>query len=128
MYYYKSIQQILNKYNLKRNFPINDIQAWNEMKNYNFVYNKLRLSEYQNLYCAPIGLYPSIYPIVFKPIINLYGMSKGFHIIYNKEEYDKYQKDGFFWMEYLSGLHLCIDVIVLKGKIKYFFYLNFRIL
>ena len=33
-----------------------------------------------------MGVYPIKYPIVFKPIINLYGMSRGFMIINNEKE------------------------------------------
>ena len=64
--------------------------------------------------------YPNKYPIVFKPIINLKGMSKGFKIIKSEEEYDKNIKDGLFWEEYLEGNHYCIDLILLNGKIKYY--------
>ena len=69
---------------------------------------------------GPMGTYPKNYPVIFKPIINLFGMSRSFKIIKSKKEYNKNLKDGLFWMKYLDGTHLCIDLILLNGNIKFF--------
>lgn len=103
-----------------KNIITNDIDAWKFYKNYHHIYNKIWIVESQDIACGPMGCYPSEYPIIFKPIINLFGMSRGFKIIKNKEEYDKNIKDGLFWMPYLMGNHYCIDFIILDGKIKFY--------
>ena len=41
---------------------------------YNIVYNKLEIAQFQNLNCNPFPCYPDSFPIVSKPIVNLYGM------------------------------------------------------
>ena len=116
MNYYEDLYQTCNRLNIS-NIPINDIDAWNDFKDNNFIYNKLNLIQLQKIDCGPIGTMPNSYPIIIKPIINLYGMSRGFKIIKNKKEYLENQNDGFFWMPYLSGKNYTIDIILNKGKI-----------
>jgi hypothetical protein len=103
------------------NIISNDIDAWEKNKIDKKIYNKLQLIESQNISCGPIGTMPDKYPIVIKPIINLYGMSRGFKIITNQEEYLNNQIDGSFWMPYLSGKNYTVDIIMNKGKILYYY-------
>ena len=119
MEYYENINYKINKLNLK-NIITNDISAWQTFKNYHHIYNKIWIAESQNIDCGPMGVYPKKYPIIFKPIINLFGMSRSFKIINNKEEYDNNLMDGLFWEEYLTGNHYCIDIILLDGEIKFY--------
>jgi len=119
MKYYENIYYKINKFNLN-NIIINDIEAWKKYRDFHHIYNKIWIAESQNIPCGPMGLYPENYPIIFKPIINLFGMSRSFKIIKDKKEYDKYLQDGLFWMDYLSGIHYCIDIILLNGKIKFY--------
>tara|TARA_E500000178_G_scaffold351220_1_gene411846 strand:- start:819 stop:1673 length:855 start_codon:yes stop_codon:yes gene_type:complete len=97
-----------------------DIQAYINYPKYNFVYNKLELCKSQNIPCAPMGIQPIKYPVVFKPVYNLYGMSRSFYKIYNKEDYHKYLKDGLFWMPYYSGNQINLDVIYDNDKIVFY--------
>ena len=43
---------------LKDLIPCNDIHAWVKFPDNNFIYDKLRLAEIQNLDCAPIPIIP----------------------------------------------------------------------
>jgi hypothetical protein len=116
MNYYENIFQKCIRLDIT-NILCNDIDAWEYFPSFNFIYNKLNLIKLQNIECGPIGTLPKKYPIIIKPIVNLYGMSKGFKIIKNKSEYLENQKDGFFWMPYLSGKNYTIDIILKNGKI-----------
>ena len=116
---YENIYYKINKLNLS-NIIMNDIEAWTKYRDYHHIYNKIWIAESQNILCGPMGLYPEIYPIIFKPIINLFGMSRSFKIIKDKEEYNNNLQDGLFWMDYLSGNHYCIDIILLNGEIKFY--------
>lgn len=116
---YMSLSKYIVEYQLKNIKITHDINAWIEYPEFNFIYNKLWIATSQELNCGPMGVYPEEYPIVFKPIINLYGMSRGFKIINNEEEYDMNIKDGFFWEEYITGDHYCVDLILIKGNIKF---------
>ena len=109
----------LNDYNklLNTNIISNDIDAYVKYKKYRHIYNKLWLAESQDLPSAPIGIYPNNYPIIIKPIINLFGMSRGITIINNEEEYSNFNKDGFFWEKYLTGNHYTLDIILKNGNI-----------
>jgi len=115
---YKSLIALSKELKLN-NIICNDIQAWKKYHTYHNIYNKLWIAESQNLPCGPMGIYPEEYPIIFKPIINLYGMSRGFKIIKNEDEYQEYLDDGLFWMPYLSGDHYTIDLVIIKGEIKH---------
>lgn len=116
MQYYEDLNNICNRLKI-RNIVTNDIDAWVKFKDFKKIYNKLWLSEIQNINCGPIGIDPSIYPIIIKPIINLYGMSRGFKKINNKNEYYQNQNDGCFWMPFLDGINYTVDLILDNGKI-----------
>lgn len=99
--------------------PCSDTEAWIKYPDYRHVYNKLWIAESQNMSCGPMGIYPNEYPVIFKPIINLYGMSRGTYIVYNDTMYDKCIKDGLFWEDYLNGIHRCIDIVLRDGQIYF---------
>ena len=119
MLIYEDLDTQVDKLKLK-NIITNDYCAWKFYKDYHHIYNKLWICESQNIKCGPNGIDPIEYPIIIKPIINLLGMSRGFRIIKNETEYNLYMKDGFFWMKYFENEHFNIDLIILKGKIKFY--------
>ena len=123
MEYYQDINQKCHELKIN-NIISNDIDAWTFHKNYRKIYNKLWLVEKQNVECAPIGVEPTTYPIVIKPIINLYGMSRGFIKINNRQEYYKNQSDGCFWMPFIKGKLYTVDLILYKGKIVNYYCLE----
>lgn len=119
---------IPNEYLKKDNkyiFPINDNTAWLTFPDFRIIYNKLFLSEIQNLESNPIPITPNKFPIVIKPIINLSGMSKGFYKINNEQEYDNIIKNinlaGYFYQPYFSGQQFNYDIIIKDGKIIDYF-------
>ena len=116
---YKSLYNIIIDNNFSEKIFVNDSDAWLYNPDHQFIYNKLWVAQSQFIDCAPMEVYPNKYPVVFKPIINLIGMSRGFRKINNKEEYDKYLQDGFFWEDYLEGDHWCIDLVLNNGKILF---------
>jgi hypothetical protein len=103
------------------NIPTNDKDAYQNFYEYNEVYNKLLLSQLQNLDAAPIGITPIEFPVIIKPIINLYGMSNGFKKINNLEEYRKTIYYGMFWQKYLDGIQYNVDINMKNGKIIQYF-------
>jgi len=113
---YQSLRTIFDKKKYDR-FPCNDIEAWNNFPEYHHIYNKLWIAESQGVPCGPMGIYPENYPVIFKPVINLFGMSKGIKIINNDNDYDANVSDGVFWEEFLTGTHRCVDLVVDHGKI-----------
>jgi len=84
-------------------------------------YNKLLLSQMQNLECAPVGITPIDFPVIIKPIINLYGMSNGFKFIKNLKEYNQNKFIGMFWQKYLDGIQYNLDINMSNGKIIQYF-------
>lgn len=101
--------------------PVNDKQAYQYYCNNNDVYNKLLLSEMQYLDCAPVGITPLEFPIIIKPIINLYGMSNGFIKINDIKDYESNKYIGMFWQKYLNGTQYNVDINMKNGKIIQYF-------
>jgi hypothetical protein len=101
-------------------FSINDIQGYINNPEYNFVYNKLFLSQSQGIPSAPMGIYPQAYPVIFKPIYNLYGMSRSFYIINSDEEYDMHFQDGLFWQPYFPGHQTNLDIVYDNDHIAFY--------
>ena len=111
----------LNEWLIKKNcinlFPTNDISSWIKYNEYNFIYDKLSLAQLQNLDCAPLPIIPTIFPVIVKPIINLYGMSRGLKKINNYEEFILIKENGYFWEKYLDGEQYNYDIVIKNGKI-----------
>ena len=109
--------------------PTNDFEAWKRRENkpYLWIYNKLQIAQSQHLCCAPIGVKPLAdnFPVIVKPIINLYGM--GYHA-YRFDNLDEYKRDvrkilslpGMFWSPFFKGKHISVDVLLQNGKIKWY--------
>lgn len=115
--YYKSLYRILYQdLNIKPIIPTSDTMALNLYPEYKNFYNKMYLSKIQGL---KHGLnVPDKFPVVIKPYQSLKGGSIGFRIVKKKKEFNL--KKGDFWMELLTGEHLCIDIFILNGEIKLF--------
>lgn len=111
----------LNEWLIKKKcinlFPTNDIACWIKYTEYNFIYDKLSLAQLQNLDCAPLPIIPTIFPVIVKPIINLYGMSRGLKKINNYEEFILIKDNGYFWEKYLDGAQYNYDIVIKNGKI-----------
>lgn len=99
--------------------PTTDVVAWQKYVNLRWVYNKMELCDSQNIECAPYGVYPEKYPVFLKPMHNLNDVSVQSFFIRDIEEYDKHYYPGSFWMEFLDGDHLSIDVVIVKGRMKW---------
>lgn len=100
--------------------PINDLDAYTNNPKFRGIYNRLELAEWQGLPCGPMPLEPNPddFPIIIKPIINLYGLSLNCYKVNNLDEfYDQYWLNTGFWMKYLEGPSTSTDVILKDGKI-----------
>lgn len=113
----KTLGDYIEDNNLSKKIPVFDAQAWVINPDHNFVYNKLWIAQTQTMECGPMGVNPVNFPVIIKPIINLFGMSRGMKKINNIEEYNDNLKDGYFWEEYLDGKHYCLDFVIENGKI-----------
>ena len=99
--------------------PTTDPVAWEQNVDLRWVYNKMEICETQDIKCAPYGVYPEQYPVFLKPAHNLKNMSVHAFLIQNETEYDEHFYPGSFWMEFLDGDHLSIDLMVIKGKVQW---------
>ena len=101
------------------NIPLNDLDAWSTYPEHRWVYNRLEIALFQNIECAPMPILPNKYPIIIKPIINMYGMGLNVLKINNEEEFFNQWHNNNFWMEFLEGDHLSFDIILNNGQILY---------
>jgi len=68
------------------------------------------------------------WPIIMKPIINLYGMSRNYQVIPSLDAYEAALQDttiaGQFWMPFIQGRHYTIDALMYKGVIIFYYALE----
>lgn len=112
--------------NIHNLYCMNDVQAFIKYKNYNFVYNKFDLIKKQDITCNIVGVYPNEYtfPIIIKPIINLFGMSRDVKLCKNIDDYALFLKNtphpSSFWMPYYdTNEHFTCDILMCAGKVVY---------
>ena len=101
-------------YNL---FSCSDIIAYQKNTKNNWIYNKLLIAQLQHLHCNIMPIEPSSYPVILKPIYNLFGMSKDVYLLKNIDDYNKHVNHLGFWTEFLSGVHRSIDLVIINNKI-----------
>lgn len=107
--------------------PISDTNAWITYPKQRFVYNRLKIAEIANeifakkIKYAPMPIEPdkSTYPIILKPITNLYGMGLGIHKINDEDEFYEHWKKNGFWSTFLEGDHISWDLIISNNKILF---------
>ena len=62
---------------------------------------------------------PKNYPVILKPIINLYGMGLNTKLLKNVQDFDNNWQSNNFWMKFLRGKHLSWDLVILNGNIQF---------
>lgn len=97
--------------------PINDLDAYIQYPKYNFAYNKLMLAQFQGLESAPMPIEPKRYPVIVRPMINLYGMGMNSKIVNNHNEFVDCWGHYGFWTELLDGPHISYDFVLVGGEI-----------
>jgi len=65
-------------------------------KGWSKYYNKLELCWSQGVEAYPSGIEPETFPVIYKPIFNLYGLGKDVQILHNWNETDHH--GGMVWM------------------------------
>lgn len=96
-----------------RDFPIEDVDAWTANPPHRWVYNRLSVSEVCGVPCGPAGVEPGEYPVIWKPVINLWGMGRGAEIAEGPTPH----RSGFMWQKLLTGRHVSTDVMVTNGGV-----------
>lgn len=100
--------------------PLNDQQAWLQYQQYRDIYNCQKLAEFQNLYHAimPIRPLTNQYPIVLRPITDLYETMDQY-IIKNDHDFWKHWSSFGFWMKKFEPPHDSFEILIKNGKIKW---------
>lgn len=94
--------------------PTNDFEAFDFYKDYKFVYNKQFVASSQNLENGNKGKQPSKYPVIIRPITNLYGMGVGTRLSNDVIN----MNDSDFWVEFLKGEHISVDIFINDNTFK----------
>ncbi len=89
--------------------PTNDFEAYPYYKDYTYLYNKKWVADSQNVGCGTNRQVPNKFPVIVRPMINLYGMGKGTYYVTNYEQSSKISNKDF-WEEILHGNHVSVDV------------------
>ncbi len=99
--------------------PTEDGDCYKLFPEHRWIYNKLLIAESQGLECGLHGITPEKFPVFSKPVYNMRGMGTDSRVFEDVEAYYRRQKPGHFWMSLLSGEHVSTDVVVVKGKAKW---------
>jgi len=94
---------------------MNDIDAWRRYPNYRWVYNKLELYDRLGYYAKPHGTEPVVFPVVSKPIINLWGMGIGVEEWISRKDVN--YRPGHLWMEKFYGDWISWDIDLKTSEI-----------
>lgn len=85
-----------------------DCEAYVKFPRDAWIYNKLSLYEKLGYRAAPHGVIPLEFPVISKPIVNLWGLALGVDRWCSATDV-KYQA-GYLWMEEFSGDWLSYDI------------------
>jgi len=96
--------------------PTTDDAAWTYFPNERWIYNKLDIAISQNIRCGPVGVEPPIFPVVLKPIYNMFGGGIEARKIESRYSFNKHLHPGCMWMQWLEGPHHSHDIMVLNGE------------
>tara|TARA_R110002110_G_scaffold271566_3_gene487001 strand:- start:25184 stop:26122 length:939 start_codon:yes stop_codon:yes gene_type:complete len=114
-------EQFFNKYTCPENIdiPIHDPDAYKLNPKHSWVYNKLLITEKQNISCGPHGIEPDIFPVFSKPIYNLKSLGFNTRLLQNQADYHEYYEPGCMWSTFYKGEHISTDVSVINGEIQW---------
>ena len=104
-----------------------DYEAWVEHPEYRWMFDRLALAERLGYKCGPHGVWPDEFPVISKPIINLYGMGIGAEVFENDDAFP--YRAGHFWCELFEGewrsydidltSDYCYEAIVVDSEDRY---------
>ena len=114
----------------KSDLFIHCIQAYKKYNNFNHLYNRIDILKDQDVDCNPVGIMPTEYPIVIKPIINIINNDYDTVLtkMSNKTEYMAYLKEhvyknnslcGNFWYSGINGNHYISNLLIKNGKVVF---------
>ena len=107
------------KFTLNKDIPLLDIDAWDLFPKYNYVYNKLQINRASGIPCNMMGASrgPDDFPVVVRPIYNLYGMGCEARQVDWPNEFEKLCLPGFFCAKKIVGPHCSWDMAVVRGDV-----------
>ena len=100
--------------------PTTEKEAYQINTKYKWVYTKHQLFESLGESGGPVEIGPPTFPVVIKPMLNLWGEGRNSKIIYNQEEYDFFKQPGQVWQTYYSGKQYYYDLVVRYGEVLWF--------
>lgn len=117
--YVSKANKVFNVLGASSDIPINDLDAYTTYPTYNWIYNRLLLAQYQSVKCNPMPILPEDrdYPVVIKPVINLYGMGLHCYRMDNKDELLNQWYHTGFWSTFNRGKHVSYDCVVKDGYV-----------
>ena len=97
--------------------PVSDPAAWEAYPEHRWVYDKLELCRRLGQPAGPLGtsIPDDHYPVIAKPIMNLYGMGCGVALHAGAPSY----RPGCMWQPAEPGRHFSIDVAVVGGDVRW---------
>lgn len=92
--------------------PLSDTEAWNAYSEWRWIYHKTEVVAAQGVPCGVMPDEPTSYPVVLKPITNMYGMGWQAYILKSRSDYQKHWGHTGMWMPLCEGPHRSIDLLL----------------
>lgn len=106
-----------------RNLKDYDVLSWDDEEakmrypKHSWVYNKYMLAKATGVFTLDLEKeMPSFYPVIVKPMENLYGLSKNAYVAESPDEIEDHV--GYIAQEYLNGLQGTTDLVIANGKVQ----------
>ena len=92
--------------------PVSDNDAWKAFPKWRWVYNKAEIATVQDIQCGMMPDEPTSYPVVLKPVTNMYGMGWQAVLLQSKEDYEGNWGHTGIRMPLCTGVHRSVYVLV----------------
>ena len=82
--------------------PLSDVEAWNAYAEWRWIYHKTEVAAAQGVPCGVMPDEPPSYPVVLKPITNMYGMGWQACVLESRSDYHKHWGHTGMWMPFFG--------------------------
>lgn len=103
--------------------PLDDATAYQyeEDPRLQDLYDRFLLTREQGVPCGPWGIPPTHYPVIYKPMVNLWGLGYGARVVRTREEDDlEHWKPEGFWSPFIEDAsHYSVDLAVDEDEVHW---------
>ena len=109
----------LAKAELLPDAPTSDMEAWMAYPSLRWVWDKSAVATLQGVRCGLMPMPPPQYPVVLRPLTNMYGMGWQAYVLHSEDDFAAHWGHTGVWTPLLRGTHWSVDAVVEDGRIAW---------